>query len=92
MNTPIVLTNYNLKEAEKTIITACLENNPHTSLEEQADMLHISQRTLYRFILEHGLKSKRLTAGEIRALNSLKKKGYRIEEPETNKNDKQEVV
>lgn len=78
---PIVLTNYNLKEAEQVIITSCLKNNKEKTFKEQSELLHISERTLYRLIHSYELKVKRLTASELKAMNSLKKKGYKIEEP-----------
>ena len=77
---PIVITNYNLKEAQKTIITACLKSNKDKTLKEQAKLLHMSERNLYRLICLYELRAKRLTVGELKALKSLKNKGYKIEE------------
>lgn len=75
----IVLTNYNLKEAEKIIICHCLENNKDKTLKELADLLHIAERTLYRFIVKNDLKHFRVLLSESRAIELLKKNGYTVE-------------
>ena len=41
----------------------------------------MSERNLYRLICLYELRAKRLTVGELKALKSLKNKGYKIEEP-----------
>lgn len=74
----IILTNWNLIEAEKIIINHCLNNNLDKSFKDLSQLLGISERTLYRKINDYNipLKPKKL---EFQAISFLTKKGYKIE-------------
>lgn len=78
---PIVLTNYNLDEAEKVVITSCLKNVKNKTLKEHAEILHINERTLYRKIKKYKIKHEKTPHYIEKAINMLKKKGYNIQEP-----------
>lgn len=72
----IELTDYNLIKAEKLIIQTCLEDNPDSTYNQIADMLHISTRTLYRKMYDYGIQKNKTIAGKIKYLEKL---GYKIE-------------
>lgn len=47
---------YNLAKRERDVIVDCINNNPHKSFTEYAELLGISERTLYRKIHTHDLR------------------------------------
>lgn len=71
----ISLTDYNLIKAEKEIIKACLEENPDSTYNEIAELLHISTRTLYRKIYIHDIQKSKTINSKIKYLEKL---GYEI--------------
>lgn len=72
----IKITDYNLIKAEKEIIKACLEDNPDSTYNEIADMLHISTRTLYRKMYVYDIQKSKTIDSKIKYLEKL---GYKIE-------------
>lgn len=46
---------YNLVDWEKEIIKKCFFDNPESSVEDLAERLGISERTLFRNLRKHGL-------------------------------------
>lgn len=72
----IELTDYNLIKAEKEIIKACLEDNPDSTYNEIAELLHITTRTLYRKMYVYGIQKNKTIEGKIKYLEKL---GYKIE-------------
>ncbi len=72
----IEITDYNLIKAEKLIIKCCLEDNPDSTYNEIAAMLHISTRTLYRKMYIYGIQKNNTIDGKIKYLEKL---GYKIE-------------
>lgn len=66
----IEIQDYNLIKVEKLVIQKCIDNNPTLSLEQQADLLHISSRTLFRRLKDFNI---------IRNANSIDKSIKRLE-------------
>ena len=77
--TQIVLTNYSLEEAQLIIIKTCLEENKDKSLDDISKLLHISNRTLYRFMKNNGIKHKFLNLSTNKAIQYLESKGFKVE-------------
>ncbi len=81
-NINIELFDYNLEDATIAIIRKMIEDNPEISIELGAKNMGISVRTLYRWMKKYDLsfpsKIKKQTIVELKAIQILKSRGYKI--------------